>query len=38
MLKVDPKSANLAIMQNLDVIAKMNAGFGISYQKLIKFY
>ena len=30
MLKVDPKTTNLATLQNLDVIGKMDAGFGIS--------
>ena len=35
MLKVDPKTTNLAILQNFDEIEKMNAGFGISDPKLI---
>ena len=37
MLKVDPKTANLATLLNFDVIEKMDAGFGISDQKLMKF-
>ena len=39
MLKVAPKIANQATLQNFDVTEKkMNAGFGISDPKLIKFY
>ena len=37
MLKVDPKTANLETLQNFDMIEKMDAGFGISDPKLIKF-
>ena len=36
MLKVNPKTANLAIQQNF-YRKKMNAGLGISDLKLIKF-
>ena len=36
MLKVDPKTANLATLRNFDVIEKMDGGFGISDPKLIK--
>ena len=35
MVKVDPKTSNLATLQNFDVIEKMDAGFGISDPKLI---
>ena len=37
MLKVDPKTANLATLQNFDVIEKMDAAFGISDPKFKKF-
>ena len=38
MLKVNPKTANLVTLQNFDVIEKkMDAGFGISDPKLIKY-
>ena len=37
MLKVDLKTANLALSQNFDVIEKIDAGLGISEPKLIKF-
>ena len=37
MLKVDQKTANLATLQNFDVIEKMDARFEISDPKLIKF-
>ena len=37
MLKVYQKAANLATLQNFDLIEKMNAGFRISDPKLIKF-
>ena len=37
MLKVDPKTANLATIQNFDVIEEMVVGFGISDSKLIKY-
>ena len=38
MPKVHLKIANLATLQNFDVIEKMDAGFGISDLKLIKFH
>ena len=37
MLKVYPNTDNLALLQNFDEIKKMDAGFGISAPKLIKF-
>ena len=36
-LKVDPKTADLETLQNFDVIEKVDAVFGISDPKLIKF-
>ena len=36
MLKVDPKTANLATLQNFDVIEKIDAGFRIIDPKSIK--
>ena len=36
MLKFDPKTANLATLQNFDVIEKMDAGFGICDLKFIE--
>ena len=35
MLKADPKTSNLATLQNFDMIEKMDTGFGISNPKLI---
>ena len=37
MRKVGPKAAYLTMLQNFDVIEKMDLGFGISDQKLITF-
>ena len=37
MLKVDPKTANMATLQNFDVIQKMDVSFRIKDLKLIKF-
>ena len=37
MLKVDPKTANLAIVLNFEVIEKIDDGFGIRGLKLLKF-
>ena len=34
MLKVDPNTANLATLQNLDVMKKVNAEFAIRESKL----
>ena len=37
MLKVDPKTANLATLQNFDVMEKMEAGLRIVDPKFTKF-